>query len=513
VTDPAGTELELRGITKRYPGVLANDRVDLTVRGGDIHAIVGENGAGKTTLMSILYGLIPPDEGRILVRGQPVNFDSPRDAIRAGLGMVHQAFKLFPSLTVAENVVYRDEPRRFGLIDRKRADALVGGLAHEYGLSVDPRARVDDLPVGVLQRVEILKALYRDARVLILDEPTAVLAPQERDGLFTVLRRLREGGHTIVFITHKLGEVLAISDRVTVLRDGRAVAELVTAETDQRTITRHMTGRDVAFTVRPDHARVGAPRLHVEGLRIDRAGERPAVQDVTLTVHAGEIVGIAGIAGNGQNELVETITGLRTPDGGRIVIDGTDVSAATVAARRAAGLAYIPEDRHRVGTAGGGSTRDNLLMGFQRGEAFQRRRWLKRDAVDAHATRLIDDYGIRVSGPDTTVGTLSGGNLQKVVVARELEHDPAVLVAEQPTRGVDVGAIEFIHEQLVAARDADCAVLLLSAELWELLALSTRILVIFEGRIVAELDPVTTDELTVGWHMTGGGHLEEGFGG
>jgi general nucleoside transport system ATP-binding protein len=502
VTD--AIELELRGITKRYPGVVANDRVDLTVRRGEIHCIVGENGAGKTTLMSILYGLTPPDEGRILVRGEPVRFGSPRDAIDRGLGMVHQAFKLFPSLSVAENVVYGDEPRRFGFLDRARARTQVTELAERYGLRVDPTANVDDLPVGVLQRVEILKALYREARVLILDEPTAVLAPQERDALFDVLRTLREAGHTILFITHKLGEVMAISDRVTVLRDGRAVAELVTTETDQHAITQHMTGRDVALgTPAATHA-VGRVRLEVDGLHLAGPHELPLLDHVSLTVRAGEILGVAAIAGNGQNELVDVITGLRAADRGRVVVDGTDVTTAGVAARRDAGLAYIPEDRHRVGTAGSASTGDNLLMGFQRSPDFQRRRWLRRDAVDAHATHLIDAYGIRVHAASTPVGTLSGGNLQKVVVARELAHDPAVLIAEQPTRGVDVGAIEFIHRQLVAARDADAAVLLISAELWELRSLATRIVVMYEGRLVAELDPHDADDLTLGLHMTGG---------
>jgi general nucleoside transport system ATP-binding protein len=500
------TELELRGITKRYPGVIANDGVDLSVRTGEIHAIVGENGAGKTTLMSILYGLIPPDEGEIVVQGEHVHFASPLDAIRAGLGMVHQAFKLFPSLSVAENVVYRDEPRRFGLVDRRRAEQLVADLALEYGLHVDPAAKVDELPVGVLQRVEILKALYRDARVLILDEPTAVLTPQERDGLFTVLRRLREGGHTIIFITHKLHEVMALCDRVTVLRDGRSVAVLDTATTDRRTITHHMTGRDVSLGERAPATEVGGPRLEVSGLRIEGGHGLPVVDDVDLTVRHREILGIAAIAGNGQNELVEAIVGLRHVDRGRVVVDGHDITDASVRERREAGVAYIPEDRHRVATAGAGTTRENLFMGYQRHDVFQQRGWLKRDAVKRHAARLIDDYGIRVASQDTPVGTLSGGNLQKVVAAREIEHAPAVLIAEQPTRGVDVGAIEFIHARLLAARDAGSAIVLISAELWELLALSTRIVVLFEGRRVGEFDPEVADEVTLGLHMTGGGH-------
>lgn len=505
----AATELELTGITKRFPGVVANDGVDLSVRTGEIHAIVGENGAGKTTLMSILYGLLPPDAGRIVVQGREVHFHSPQDAIAAGLGMVHQAFKLFPSLTVAENVVYGAEPRRLGLLDRRRAEGLVRELADEYGLAVDPTAVVEELPVGVLQRVEILKALYRDARVLILDEPTAVLAPQERDGLFDVLRRLRDGGHTILFITHKLGEVLALCDRVTVLRDGRSVAVLDVAETDRRAITHHMTGREVAIGTRAPARVPGPPRLRVEGLTVTGAHGLPVVDDVSLEVAGGEILGIAAIAGNGQNELIEAIAGTGPADRGRLHLDDQDLTGRSVRARRDAGLAYIPEDRHRVGTAGPGSVRDNLLMGYQRRAAFQRRRWLRQGAVADHAERLIDGYRIRVATQQTAVGTLSGGNLQKVVVAREVEHDPALLIAEQPTRGVDVGAIEFIHGRLLAARDAGSAVLLVSAELWELLALATRILVLFEGRVVAELDPDTTDELTLGWHLTGGGDHEE----
>ena len=505
----ATTELELAGITKRFPGVVANDGVDLSVRTGEIHAIVGENGAGKTTLMSILYGLLQPDEGRIVVEGREVHFHSPQDAIAAGLGMVHQAFKLFPSMTVADNVVYGSEPRRFGLVDRRRAVSLVRDLAEEYGLAVDPTAVVEELPVGVLQRVEILKALYRDARVLILDEPTAVLAPQERDGLFRVLRRLRDGGHTILFITHKLGEVMELCDRVTVLRDGRSVAVLEVAATDRRTITHHMTGREVHIGERAPAGTPGEVRLRVDGLTVHGPHTLPLVDDVSLTVAGGEIVGVAAIAGNGQNELIEAIAGLRHADRGRISVDGTDLATRSVQERRAGGLAYIPEDRHRVGTAGSGSVRDNLLMGYQRQTGFQRRRWLRQDAVTEHATRLIDDYRIRVASHQTSVGTLSGGNLQKVVVAREVEHDPAVLIAEQPTRGVDVGAIEFIHARLLEARDAGSAVLLVSAELWELLALSTRIIVLFEGRVVAELDPEDTDELTLGWHMTGGGEHEE----
>ena len=496
-------ELELRGITKRYPGVVANDEVSLSVRRGEIHAIVGENGAGKSTLMCILYGLVAPDGGDILVSGEPVRFRSAHDAMEAGLGMVHQSFKLFPSMTVAENVVYGHEPRTGWLIDRTAATRATGELASRYGLSVDPSARIEDLRVGVLQRVEILKALYRDARVLILDEPTAVLTPQERDSLFDVLRRLRADGRTIVFITHKLNEVMALSDRVTVLRRGRVVHEVVTAETSPAELSLAMTGRAIdPSRRRPEHD-VGVTLLEVDDLCVDDADGVRRVDSVRLSVCEGEIVGIAGVTGSGQSELVEAVVGLRASTSGTISLRGIDLAHTNVHGRREAGIAYVPEDRHRVGSAGRASTRANLLMGYQWKRRFQRFGWLRRRAVADHATELIESYDIKVSGPDQRVAELSGGNLQKVVVARELAHDAPLLVVEQPTRGVDVAAIEFVHGQLIAHRDAGRGILLVSAELAEVLALSTRVLVMFEGRIVAELDPHHTDEVEIGLYMTG----------
>jgi ABC-type uncharacterized transport system ATPase subunit len=497
-------ELELRGITKRFPGVLANDHIDLAVRPGDIHAIVGENGAGKTTLMSILYGLVRPDEGEIAVGGRPVSFHSALDAIEAGLGMVHQAFKLFPTLTVAENVVFRAEPMKGWFLDRAVASERVRSLAAEYGLEVDPDARIEDLPVGVLQRVEILKALHRNARILILDEPTAVLTPQERDGLFMVMRRLKEHGHTILFITHKLGEVIAVADMVTVLRAGKAVAHLNCRETTSIKISRLMTGRDVALGERTSASSPGDEILKLDEITVTDEHGIGRVVDASLAVRRGEIVGVAGVAGNGQNELIDIITGLKAANHGTILINGRDVTHHSVNERREAGLAYIPEDRHRVGTAAGGEVWANLLMGYQRHTAFRKGRWLRRGAVRDHAQRLISDYDVRVAGGDSSVATLSGGNLQKVVVAREMSHQAPLLIAEQPTRGVDVGAIEFIHSRLLAARDHGAGVLLVSAELWELLALADRILVMFEGRIVAELDATSTDEEELGLYMTGG---------
>ena len=496
-------ELELRGITKRYPGVLANDAVDLAVHPAEIHAIVGENGAGKTTLMSLLYGLFPPDEGEIFVRGEPVRFSSALDAIAAGLGMVHQSFKLFPTLSVADNVVFRQEPTRRGLIDRAAGAARVRELAEQYGLAVDPEAIVEDLPVGVLQRVEILKALYRDVRVLILDEPTAVLTPQERDKLFAVIRRLRDSRRTILFITHKLGEVMAISDRVTVLRHGRAVAHLVTAETNPAEITRHMTGRAVDLDRRaPDHDPEQVV-LDVENLTVTGGHGRNAVHDASFQVRAGEIVGIAGVAGNGQSELIEALCGLRETDAGTVSLLGRDITYADVAERRGAGLAYIPEDRYGVGTTRQATVAENLLMGHHQEPKIQRRGWFDRGAVARLTARLVEVFGIKVGSVADPVATLSGGNLQKVVVAREMEHGTPLLIAEQPTRGLDIGAIEFVHGQLVEYRDQGGAVLMVSAELSEILALSTRIMVVFEGQIVATFDPRRVAEPEIGLYMTG----------
>lgn len=498
-------ELELRGITKRFPGVLANDSVDLAVRSGDIHAIVGENGAGKSTLMSILYGLYSPDDGEIVIRGSAVKFHSPIDAMEAGLGMVHQAFKLFPSLTVAENVIYGAEPTSWGVFtDQKSAHARVAELSQEHGLAVDPGARIEDLPVGVLQRVEILKALYRGARIIILDEPTAVLTPQERDRLFDVLRRLQRAGHTILFITHKLGEVLAVSEHVSVLRNGRSVAELVTAETNEVEISHHMIGRDVHPHIAENEAPMGDIVLTVRDVSVAGEHERHSVRNVSLEVRAGEILGIAGVSGNGQRELVDAITGMGPVDSGTINLRGEDVTHQSIAERRQTGMAYVPEDRHGVGSAGAASVADNLLMGVQRQAGFQIRGWMQRPAIRRLTSRLVEEYDIKISSPETSAATLSGGNLQKVVVARELRHQAELLVAEQPTRGIDIGAIGFIHQRLIRFRDTGGAVLLVSAELRELLTVADRILVMFEGRIVAERTPNETTEAELGLYMAGG---------
>jgi len=495
--------LEMIDIVKRYPGVLANDHVELTVERGEIHAVMGENGAGKSTLMSILYGLQTPDEGYIRFKGSTVVLKSPLDAIAHGIGMVHQAFKLFESLTVWENVVYRREPRRGLFIDGARARAQVAELARRHGLPIDPRARVANLAVGVRQRLEILKALYRDAQVLILDEPTAVLTPAEVGTLFTVMKSLAAAGCTILLVTHKLNEVMAVSDRITVLRNGRVAERLVTADTTPDAIVRAMTGQHVTLQ-RPKQPREpGAPKLEARGLIVEQHGRR-VVDDVSLTVCGGEIVGIAGVAGNGQSELIEALMGLTPIERGMVLIEGKDVTHGAVAAHRAAGVSYIAEDRARTASAATASATDNLAMGFHRAPPLARRGLLQPRAMRAWARGLIERFDIKIASTDTPVGTLSGGNLQKVVTARELAHDAAVLIAEQPTRGVDVGAIAFIHGELLKERERGHGILLVSAELSEILALADRILVMYEGRIVAEFARAAADEATLGLYMAGG---------
>jgi len=495
--------LEMIDIVKRYPGVLANDHVELTVERGEIHAVMGENGAGKSTLMSILYGLQTPDEGYIRFKGSTVVLKSPLDAIAHGIGMVHQAFKLFESLTVWENVVYRREPRRGLFIDGARARAQVAELARRHGLPIDPRTRVANLAVGVRQRLEILKALYRDAQVLILDEPTAVLTPAEVGTLFTVMKSLAAAGCTILLVTHKLNEVMAVSDRITVLRNGRVAERLVTADTTPDAIVRAMTGQHVTLQ-RPKQPREpGAPKLEARGLIVEQHGRR-VVDDVSLTVCGGEIVGIAGVAGNGQSELIEALMGLTPIERGTVRIEGKDVTHGAVAAHRAAGVSYIAEDRARTASAATASATDNLAMGFHRAPPLARRGLLQPRAMRAWARGLIERFDIKIASTDTPVGTLSGGNLQKVVTARELAHDAAVLIAEQPTRGVDVGAIAFIHGELLKERERGHGILLVSAELSEILALADRILVMYEGRIVAEFARAAADEATLGLYMAGG---------
>ncbi len=498
-----GVLLRLKGITKRFPGVLANDRVDLDVAAGEIHAVMGENGAGKSTLMSILFGLLQPDEGTILLEGQHVRLASPIEAISRGIGMVHQGFRLFENLSVWENVVYGAEPRRGLFIDRREACRQVASLAERHRLPIDPRARVSDLPLGIRQRLEILKALYRRARILILDEPTAVLTPVETHGLLAILRRLAGDGCAVLLVTHKLAEVMAGSDRVTVLRDGRVTARLVTAQTGPAEIVRAMTGRDLPTApARPEPA-FGAVRLSVDRLSVRQQGRR-VLSNASFTLRGGEILGVAGVAGNGQSELVESLAGLRSGNSGAMMLDGKPIQALGVAARRRAGLSYVAEDRHRTATAPSKSARDNLAMGFHRGSGLARHGLLRRRAMRDWARALIARFAIRIVDDGVAAGTLSGGNLQKLVMARELAHESAVLIVEQPTRGVDVGAIAQIHAELRAARDRGQAILLVSSELSEVLALSDRILVLYGGRISAELPLAQANEAVLGLMMAGG---------
>jgi simple sugar transport system ATP-binding protein len=490
-------------IVKRYPGVLANDHVDLALERGEIHALMGENGAGKSTLMSILYGLQSPDEGYIRLKGNTLFLKSPLDAIANGIGMVHQAFKLFESLSVWENIVYRCEPRRGPFIDGARARAQVEALARRHGLPINPKARVAHLPVGVRQRLEILKALYREAQVLILDEPTAVLTPAEVSTLFTVMKSLAAAGCTILLVTHKLHEVMAVSDRITVLRDGRVSERLVTAKTDLEEIVRAMTGHHVTLQIPKQPRKPGKVKLEAQGLRVEQHG-RCVVDDVSLHVSGGEIVGIAGVAGNGQSELIEALMGLTPIAAGTVTLDERDLTHASVAAHRAGGLSYIAEDRARTATAATASATDNLAMGFHRTPPLAVKGLLQPKAMRAWARSLIERFDIKIASEDTLIGTLSGGTLQKVVTARELAHNAPVLIAEQPTRGVDVGAIAFIHAELLSERDRGHGVLLVSAELSEILALADRILVMYEGRIVAELARADADEAILGLYMAGG---------
>jgi ABC-type uncharacterized transport system ATPase subunit len=490
-------------IVKRYPGVLANDHVDLALERGEIHALMGENGAGKSTLMSILYGLQSPDEGYIRLKGNTLFLKSPLDAIANGIGMVHQAFKLFESLSVWENIIYRCEPRRGLFIDGARARAQVEALARRHGLPINPKARVANLPVGVRQRLEILKALYREAQVLILDEPTAVLTPPEVSTLFTVMKSLAAAGCTILLVTHKLHEVMAVSDRITVLRDGRVSERLVTANTDPEEIVRAMTGRHVTLQIPKQPRKPDKVKLEAQGLRVEQHG-RCVVDDVSLHVSGGEIVGIAGVAGNGQSELIEALMGLTPIAAGTVTLDERDVTHASVAAHRAGGLSYIAEDRARTATAATASATDNLAMGFHRTPPLAVKGLLQPKAMRAWARSLIERFDIKIASEDTLIGTLSGGNLQKVVTARELAHNAPVLIAEQPTRGVDVRAIAFIHAELLSERDRGHGVLLVSAELSEILALADRILVMYEGRIVAEFARADADEAILGLYMAGG---------
>jgi general nucleoside transport system ATP-binding protein len=468
-----------------------------------VHALLGENGAGKSTLMNVVYGLTSPDAGEIVFDGRPVAINGPTDAIRLGIGMVHQHFMLIPPLTVAENVILGHETARSGMLDLAEARVEVSELARRHRLEVDPAARAMDLAVGIQQRVEILKALYRGARLLILDEPTSVLTPPEAARLFDVVRNLTAQGTAVIFITHKLGEVMVIADRITVMRRGQVVADTTPAESGPSELARLMVGRPVLLRVDKKPARPGEALLRVEGLSVDDDRHQPAVQGVDLQVRAGEIVGLAGVEGNGQEELVEAIVGLRPLRAGRVLLGTREVTRLGTKGTLHAGVSFIPADRHRMGAILELPVADNLVLSDYDRPPFARGILRRFQAIWQYALNAIKAFDIRTEGPGQALGSLSGGNQQKVVVARELSTDPRVLIASQPTRGVDVGSIEFIHRQIVARRDEGLAVLLVSSELDEVLSLADRVAVIYGGRIVGVLEGDAVERERIGLMMAG----------
>ena len=514
-------KLELRGITKRFGGLVANDGIDLVVQPGEIRALLGENGAGKTTLMNVLYGLVQPDEGEILLDDEPAAIHSPRDAIRAGIGMVHQHFMLVPVFTVAENVTLGAEPIRrlktpavnlggiripplglpsIGLLDRRKARREVLELSERFGLRVDPDALVEELPVGIQQRVEIIKALLRDAQVLVLDEPSAVLTPGETEDLFRIMRELRAGGRSIIFISHKLREVQAIADNITVIRRGKVVGERPpTASSGE--LASLMVGRSVQLRVSKESARPGDVVLDVQDLSVEGERGEHSVRGVSFQVRAGEILGVAGVQGNGQTELCEALMGLR-PATGSVLLDGTDLSHASTRARLHAGIGYVPEDRSEDGLVADFSVADNLILDVYDRPPYASGIALNLDAIRESAVKRVEEYDVRTTSTTTPAGTLSGGNQQKVVVAREMSRDVKLMIVSQPTRGLDVGSIEFVHKRIVAQRDEGVAVLIVSSELDEIYALADRIAVMYEGRIVAFCPP-TIPEQELGLLMAG----------
>jgi general nucleoside transport system ATP-binding protein len=497
-------ELQLRGITKRFPGVLANDSVDLTVRSGEILGLLGENGAGKTTLMNILYGLYSADEGEIVIDGEVQEFSGPGDAIAAGIGMVHQHFMLVPVFTVTENVVLGIEPTLpAGIMDMRTARRQVREISERHSLAVDPDALVEDIPVGVQQRVEIIKVLFREAEVLVFDEPTAVLTPQEVREFFGIMRGLRDAGKAIVFITHKLKEILEISDRINVLRQGRIVGETRPGETDESALAEMMVGRPVDLVVHKDQAEPGEVVLEVEDLYAVDERDHATVRGASFSVRAGEIVGIAGVQGNGQTELVEALSGMRQPASGAIRLDGRDVAAEGPRRIHRLGVAHVPEDRQRRGLILGFTVAENLILNSYYRSPFSKGIIMDWDEVFTRSRRLVAQYDVRTPGIRVPTSNLSGGNQQKVIVAREFSENVRLIVAAQPTRGLDVGSIAYIHERIVEQRDAGAAVLIVSTELEEVMALSDRVLVMFAGRIVAEVDPKTTSASDVGLYMAG----------
>lgn len=504
--------IEMLNIRKEFPGIIANDDITLQLRRGEIHALLGENGAGKSTLMSVLFGLYQPEKGVIKKNGQEVKINNPNDATALNIGMVHQHFKLVDVFTVLDNIILGAEDVKMGFLQKKEARKKVRALSEKYKLHVDLDAKIEDISVGMQQRTEILKMLYRDNEILIFDEPTAVLTPQEIDELMETMRGFAKEGKSILFITHKLNEIMAVADRVTVLRKGKYVGTVETKNTNKQELSNMMVGRPVQLQVEKKPAQPGESVLEVSGLSmVSKVSKKEAVKDVSFTVRAGEIVCIAGIDGNGQTELVYGLTGLEKANKGQVVLCGKDISKYSIQKRSAAGMSHIPEDRHKHGLVLDDSLENNIVLQRFHESQFQKLGFVKRVAVREYAERIIGQYDVRSGqGPVTTARSMSGGNQQKAIIGRELDRENPLLIAVQPTRGLDVGAIEYIHSQLVAQRDAGKAVLLVSLELDEVMNLSDRILVMYEGEIVGELDPKKTTVQELGLYMAGAKRQEGG---
>lgn len=495
--------LETQGITKQFPGVLANNNIHFDLREGEIHALLGENGAGKTTLMNILYGLYHQDSGDILIHGEKKIFNSPSDAIAQGIGMVHQHFMLIPVFTVAENIMLGAETTRGLSLDRKTVSQQIRELSHEYGLDVDPDALVEDMPVGVQQRVEIVKALYRNVDILILDEPTAVLTPQEAEELFRIMRDLTKKGVSIIFITHKLKEVLSVSDRITVMRSGEVVGTVTPDQATENQLASMMVGREVVLKLEKKPAHPGETIFSVENLVVKDHRDIEAVRNVSFEVKAGEILGIAGVQGNGQTELIEAISGLQSPLSGSVKLEGKEVTNKSPRVMYEIGMGHIPEDRLRHGLVLPYSVADNMILCTYYREPFAHGMVMDEDQINQNATHLVQQYDVRTPGIYTTAASLSGGNQQKVIIARELSRPISMLIANQPTRGLDVGSIEYIHGQILKLRDEGKAVLLVSTELAEILQLADRIAVMFRGQIVAVIPAREASKEFLGLLMAG----------
>ncbi|HAE91647.1 MAG TPA: heme ABC transporter ATP-binding protein [Tissierella sp.] len=497
--------VEMLNITKEFPGIIANDNITLKLRKGEIHALLGENGAGKSTLMSVLFGLYQPEKGEIRKNGKVVKINNPNDANALGIGMVHQHFKLVEIFTVLENIILGVEPNKMGFLEKKEARKKVMELSKKYGLMVDPDAFIEDITVGMQQRVEILKMLYRDHEILIFDEPTAVLTPQEIKELLQIMKGFAEEGKSILFITHKLNEIMEVADRCTVLRKGKYIGTVDIKDTNKEELSRMMVGRDISFKVDKKKMDVGEIVLSVKNITVpSKTHKNNAVKNISFNIKAGEIVCIAGIDGNGQTEFVNALTGLDRPSSGTITLKGKDITKASVRQRSISGMSHIPEDRHKHGLVLDYKLEENLVLQRYWQPEFQKRGFIKFDAVRKYSKKLIEKYDIRSGqGPITVVRSMSGGNQQKAIIAREIDKEHELLVAVQPTRGLDVGAIEYVHKQLVARRDAGKAVLLVSLELEEVMNVPDRILVMYEGEIVGELDPKTTTVQELGLYMSG----------